>query len=185
LRQRLLWRLRRRRRRRRRKEKTTWKCQREAAAAAGAPSVTATRRARWCPCLPGLEARPRRAARCATRLTSCPCSSRASRWGSARWNHVDPYPITYILSNPQPIAYQVKKPVSKFAFQTQPAALHLGRKRSQRNRRACLCRRCRTRERRGAGSRNRTGDVVGGCCRGCCCGGAPATVRRCPRSRPA
>jgi hypothetical protein len=23
-----------------------------------------------------------------------------SWWGSARWNHVDPYPITYDLSNP-------------------------------------------------------------------------------------
>jgi hypothetical protein len=46
--------------------------------------------------------------------------------GLCRLNQVDPCPITYNLSNPQPNTYQVKKPVSKFAFQMQLAALRRG-----------------------------------------------------------
>jgi hypothetical protein len=56
-------------------------------------------------------------------------ASAAARTAAGRCtlNQVDPWPITYSLSNPYPITYQVKKPVLKSAFQTQPAALHRGR----------------------------------------------------------
>jgi hypothetical protein len=48
--------------------------------------------------------------------------------GLCTLNQVDPYPITYSFSNPQPVTYQVKNRFQKFAFQIQLAALQRGGK---------------------------------------------------------
>jgi hypothetical protein len=46
--------------------------------------------------------------------------------GLCRLNQVDPYPITCSLSNPLPIAYQMKYRFQSLPFKIQPAPLHRG-----------------------------------------------------------
>jgi hypothetical protein len=54
------------------------------------------------------------------------CVKLVSTVGLCTLNQVDPYTITYSLSNPEPIAYQMKNRFQNLPFKFQLAELHHG-----------------------------------------------------------